>query len=247
MTNVDALNEMMNDFVDIEFVFEVAKENKIADFLNTNVSVEFNRYINNFASTGLIKAKVDKGRKWKGEGYIVGSFESSFNTGYRNIYTTYVKIYDPSTNKIERIALKNVTDMDYSKLIKHYKDNVINILNNFKYNEISKLKLINPTTISLLTRLNLNIDILKEIENELNKKIGNIVNWVYGNSHLLNTDIDLENAVDEVENAKKAKNEAFKAKKMVELIEWVKNNTDKKGEEINKLAERIFTKKYEKY
>ncbi|MBR6908146.1 hypothetical protein IKN40_06825, partial [bacterium] len=146
MTNVDALNEMMNDLVDVEFVFDVAKENKIAEFLNTDISVEFNRYIKDFANSGLIKVKVNKGRKWKGEGYIIGSFESAFNTGYRNIYTTYVKIYDPSTNKIESIAFKNVTDIDYSVLIKIYKDNIVNILNNFNFDEIQKLQIINPIT-----------------------------------------------------------------------------------------------------
>ena len=245
MTNIDALNEMMNDFVDIEFVFDVAKENKIADILNTEVNVEFNRYIKEFANTGLIKVKVSKGRKWKGEGYIVGSFESAFNTGYRNIYTTYVKIYDPSTNRIETIALKNVTDFDYSDLIKNYKENIINILNNFTINENQRLLIVNPITIPLLSSFN--FDILKEIENAFNDKIINIVSWVVNTSGLLNKDINLENAVDELEDAKKAKNEAFKAKKMPELIEWVKNNTDKKGEEINILAERIFNKKYGKY
>lgn len=245
MTNIDALNEMMNDFVDIEFVFDVAKENKIADILNTKVNVEFNRYIKEFANTGLIKAKVTKGRKWKGEGYIIGSFDSAFNTGYRNIYTTYVKIYDPSTNRIETIALKNVTDFDYSGLIKNYKENIINILNNFTINENKRLLIVNPITIPLLSSFN--FDILKEIENAFNDKIINIVSWVVNTPGLLNKDINLENAVDELEDAKKAKNEAFKAKKMPELIEWVKNNTDKKGEEINILAERIFNKKYGKY
>ena len=245
MTNIDALNEMLRDLVDVEFVFDVAKENKIAEFLNTDISVEFNRYIKDFANSGLIKVKVNKGRKWKGEGYIIGSFESAFNTGYRNIYTTYVKIYDPSTNKIETIAFKNVTDIDYSALIKIYKDNIVDILNKFNVNETNRLHIINPLTVHLLNILN--FDVLKEIEIELNNKIGNILNWIYNNTGLLNKDINLENAIDELENAKKAKNEAFKAKKMPELIEWVKNNTDKKGEEINELAERIFNKKYGKY
>ena len=32
---------------------------------------------------------------------------------------------------------------------------------------------------------------------------------------------------------------------MKDLIEWVKKNTDKEGEEIEKLAERIYKKRYE--
>ena len=57
--------------------------------------------------------------------------------------------------------------------------------------------------------------------------------------------------IDEVKEAIKneeiKKQEAFnnfKNEKMLQLIEWVKNNTDRKGEEIEKLAEHIFNKKY---
>ena len=43
---------------------------------------------------------------------------------------------------------------------------------------------------------------------------------------------------------KEEKNKAFKEAKMKDLIEWVKKNTDKKGDDILKLAEYIFNKKY---
>ena len=52
---------------------------------------------------------------------------------------------------------------------------------------------------------------------------------------------------EEIKNEEIKKQEAFikfKNEKMPQLIEWVKNNTDRKGEEIEKLAEHIFNKKY---
>ena len=56
---------------------------------------------------------------------------------------------------------------------------------------------------------------------------------------------NLDNAYDVMEKEKKAKQEAFKASKMPGIIEWVKNNTDKTTEEeILKLAEHIFNKRY---
>ena len=49
--------------------------------------------------------------------------------------------------------------------------------------------------------------------------------------------------VEEEYEAKKKATE-FRAKKMSELVEWVKTNTDKEGADILELAERIFKKKY---
>ena len=56
------------------------------------------------------------------------------------------------------------------------------------------------------------------------------------------------NLIKEKEEAKRKeqeeKNKAFMESKMKDLIEWVKKNTDKEGEEIEKLAERIYKKRY---
>ena len=43
---------------------------------------------------------------------------------------------------------------------------------------------------------------------------------------------------------KQIEHEKFKETKMVDLINWVKTNTDKTGDEIYKLAEQIFNKRY---
>lgn len=251
MTNFEAYTEMMNDMVDIFFVFDVAKENKIADINNfKNVLISSEKDMVNVANSGFVKVKVAKGRKWKGEGYLVGTIEKSFCTGYRNIYTTYGKIFDPSTNRIESIALKNVVVVDSSALFEAYKKNIIENINKAELSEIT-INAINFSRIPapILPLLNsFGIDILKEIENALKAKVMDMSSWIYRNGNSIkNTELNLENAIDEEEDYKKAKKAEFKAKKMLELIEWVKNNTDKKGEEINKLAECIFNKKYGKY
>ena len=243
MTNLEAYTEMLNNMVDINFVFDVAKANKINEVVNS-VSIDMKNYIEAIANLGLAKVRVDKGRKWKGEGWLVGCFESSFSTGYRNIYTKQAKIYDPATNRIETLPLHNVTIVDTSNILEAYKNEIVKRINNTSISElsISRYVEIMPILISSLSALG--IDILKSIDNGLNDKKIEFSYWARS-SEFLNTEINLENAVDEIEEAKKSKRNAFKEKKMTELIEWVKNNTDKKGDDIIKLAEGIFRKKYE--
>ena len=242
MTNLEAYNEMVRDMVDINFVFDVAKMNKVEE-LTANINIDIKSNIENVASLGLVKVKVDKGRKWKGEGWLVGFFESSFCTGYREIYTKKVKIYDPSTNKIETIALNNVTITDISKLIEAYKKDIIDNIYRTDIDELGMSHIIESLPIILPYLSSLKVDLLQTIDDTLNKKKIHISSWSRSKD-FMNDEFILENAIDEIEDAKKARKEEFKAKKMPELIEWVKNNTDKKGEEINKLAEHIFNKKY---
>jgi hypothetical protein len=42
---------------------------------------------------------------------------------------------------------------------------------------------------------------------------------------------------------KNKEHDELRAEKLPGIIEWVKNNTDKKGDEIDKLAEHIFNKR----
>jgi hypothetical protein len=70
------------------------------------------------------------------------------------------------------------------------------------------------------------------ISKHYNDLINNIADEKY--TKLVNTYIEEKH----VEYAK------FKETKMVDLINWVKTNTDKTGDEIYKLAEQIFNKRY---
>lgn len=242
MTNVEAYNEMVNKMVDLPFVFDVAKENKLDEFSKRPVTIDVMRYLNCLAQTGLVKVNVNRGRKWKGEGYLVGTTEKSFNTGWRNLCTIYCKIYDPTTNKIETIAYHNVTNFDYSKVKEIYINSIKETVKNLNLDKIEKIAWINPITLSFVSSLN--IDILREIDNALSSITMDFSSWIYSNHNFMNTEFNLETAIDEVEEAKKIKNAAFKANKMPQLIEWVKTHTDKKGDEITKLAEHIFNKRY---
>ena len=244
MTNLEAYNEMMNDMVDINFVFDVAKANKVNDIINNINNMNINNYIDDIACLGLVKVKVNKGRKWKGEGWLVGHCQTSFSTGYRNIYTKKAKIYDPITNKIETIAFDNVTIIDTSAILEAYKKTLEENIYSATIDDLGISYIIDYLPVLQNKFTALNIDILNNIDNALSRKNISISSWAHDKG-FMNTEINLENAVDEIEDTKKAKKAEFKEKKMAELIEWVKNNTDKKGEEINKLAERIFNKKYE--
>ena len=70
----------------------------------------------------------------------------------------------------------------------------------------------------------------------------NFIDWLKNKYY--DPSIDWSKAKDIEQEKQDKKSEEFKKKKMLELIEWVKNNTDKKGDEIEKLAERIFKKRY---
>ena len=72
--------------------------------------------------------------------------------------------------------------------------------------------------------------------------------WMIKNKRTIDTNSAFDVAADEMQkkiDARNQKHNEFKAKKMPQLIEWVRNNTDKQTEEdILNLAEHIFNKKY---
>ena len=75
----------------------------------------------------------------------------------------------------------------------------------------------------------------------LNCGLIGIVEWLSKYKNVIN----LLNAYDVEKEERLNKEKKFKESKMSGIIEWVKNNTDKKTEEdIMKLAEHIFNKKY---
>lgn len=217
-----------NNLVDKVKLFEVLKERKL-NWIN-NFTFNFYYKFDELANLHL-RVNVSKGRKWKGTGFLVGTFVRSYqwgvkmwhsNNDYGTSHTRYAKIYDPSTNRIETVVSNNVEFVDAEALISKYKEDMINIINN---------------------------STSEDIHNRLEIECGTITFEQWLESHK-NT-IDTSTAFDEVENAKKikeqeqeAKKQAFKEKKMIELIEWVKTNTDKHGDEIQKLAEHIFNKRY---
>lgn len=200
------------------------------------------------AKMGL-RVEVKGGRKWKGIGFLVGTFKTSYqwaakrwhsNNDYGVTTTRHAKIYDPLTNRVEVVTANQVKLLDFDKIVEQYKADMIALVeaatvenlkigkNSTSYSPYSGDS--NRTSIELECGI---ISFMQYLESKANK-------------------INLENAYDVIEEEKKAKEAkeaerfaAFKEKKMAQLIEWVKTNTDKEGEEIQKLAEKIFHKKYE--
>lgn len=179
-----------------------------------------------FDSLGL-RIEAYKGRKWKGIGYLIGSKSKSYQWGvkmwqsdndYGTSTTNYCKIYDPMTGRIEYINRDNCRLLDEDELkagyIKHY-------------NEV-------------VDRCSVE-DIVYGVHGpKLKVPMETFEQYVGANTHKPDT----SNAFDETEFEEKRKASEFRTKKMTELVDWVKNNTDKEGDEIMKLAEGIFRKKY---
>lgn len=207
------------DYVDKKQLYKTIyeKEKKEID----NLYFRKNDIDNNLDTLkGIIKVTVNKGRKWKGTGYIVGQESSSYQYSPWNSTTThFYKIYDDKDNTI------NTVNKDYADF-KDAED---------KFNEYKKYRL----------------DLLnKSKESDIEFKDHDFILYTYDNfidwlkNKYYNPSIDWSKAKDIEQEKQDKKSEEFKKKKMLELIEWVKNNTDKKGDEIEKLAERIFKKRY---
>ena len=227
--------------VDHEKLFSFKKYSMIKQFEKFKFDNIWGETFNKIAPLGL-RVEVKRGRKWKGIGYLVGTFITSYqwgvkmwcsNNDYGTSTTRHAKIYDPTTNRIETVTADYVKLMDLDNIIEQYKKDMIAIVEATTIEDFSIGK--NGTTYSPysgdsnLTPMIIKCDTISFMEYLKSK----------GNN------LNLENAYDVVEEEKKAKLLAFKESKMPGIIEWVKNNTDKEtDEDILALAEHIFNKKY---
>lgn len=189
-----------------------------------------------------LRVEVKRGRKWKGIGYLIDSFTTSYQWAVKkwrsdNDYgvstTRHAKIYDPTTNRIETVNASYVEFLDLDSIVEQYKKEMIAIVEATTVDDFSIGK--NGTSYSPYsgdsnrTPMTIKCDTVSFMDYLKSK--GNNFNLV--------------NAYDVVEEEKKAKLLAFKETKMPGIIEWVKNNTDKETEEdIMELAEHIFNKNY---
>ena len=189
-----------------------------------------------------LRVEVKRGRKWKGIGYLIDSFTTSYQWAVKkwrsdNDYgvstTRHAKIYDPTTNRIETVNASYVEFLDLDSIVEQYKKEMIAIVEATTVDDFSIGK--NGTSYSPYsgdsnrTPMTIKCDTVSFMEYLKSK----------GNS------FNLVNVYDVVEEEKKAKLLAFKETKMPGIIEWVKNNTDKETEEdIMELAEHIFNKNY---
>ena len=198
-------------------------------------NVEFDGSI---AENFNLRVKIEKGRKWKGEGYLVDVTSSSYRFAtpmFRNhrddygIETTYTAvIWDPITNTINRANRKYVEFIDQELILESYKSwakdriehaRIMDIKHNGNYNRGSFIIDIDYSWNTFFA------EVWAPAHN-----IGDVISSAY--------DPEMEE--------KKKKESEFRASKMPGIIEWVKNNTDKKGEEIITLALHIYNKNYGK-
>lgn len=163
-----------------------------------------------------IRVEVTGGRKWKGTGYALSSKWVTF--GYHE--TKYVSILDTETNIIHEISDNWVHSAeDIEKMTEEYK-------------VWAKERTESITTANLRIGPNgLIVDVDGRFECWLEERAKSI-------------SIDLENAVNPAQQERDKRREEFKTRKMADLVEWVKKNTDKEGDAIMQLAEHIFQKRY---
>ena len=118
--------------------------------------------------------------------------------------------------------------------------------NNFKNLVLKELKMNEATVYSLahLWAYKMSYSHCDTINyNSKVKSLGNTGAKYIDIPEIVKLSINANIAKRELENA--IAREALKKEKMPAIIEWVKNNTDKKtDEDIKKLAEHIFNKKY---
>ena len=222
------------DILDKEKMLVTLKDNARKALVNINPIIE----MPGIAKHGL-KVTVKGGRKWKGTGILIGLFETSYQWGaprYRSRYyrssgygtttTEHAKIYDPKTNTINIVNSKYVVLEGIDEMKKAYKEDLKNGIETSTVNDI-----VFGTWMPQLKNMEVSIN-----------------DWIIKNfsqTEDLKKAHELEKKMEEEKEAiKKAKHEEFKKSKMPELIEWVKNNTDKKGDAIERLAEHIFNKRY---
>jgi len=228
-------------YVDHEKLFNFKKIQLINSLKKFRFDCTWEENFVKIAPFGL-RVEVTGGRKWKGVGYLIGTFTTSYQWGVKkwrsnNDYgvsrTRHAKIYDPITNHIETVTAGYVKFLDLDYIIEQYKKDMIEIVEATTVDNFSIGK--NGTSYSPYsgdsnnTPMNIKCDIVSFMAYLKSK--GNKLN--------------LDTAYDVVEEDKKAKFQAFKDTKMPGILEWVKNNTDKETEEdILALAEHIFNKRY---
>ena len=181
-----------------------------------------------------IPVNVVRGRKFKGAGYLIYSISTSLSFGTFTKTFTKPAILDPTTGIIHII-----NSFEYIEYDNEFR-------NNFKNLVVKGLKMNEATVYSLahLWAYKMSYSYCDKINyNSKVKSLGNTGAKYIDIPEIVKLSINANIAKREFEN--KIAREALKKEKMPAIIEWVKNNTDKKtDEDIKKLAEHIFNKKY---
>ena len=179
------------------------------------------------------RVEVTGGKKWRGTGYYVDAYETEYHFAqpmFRSRYygspsdfgvskTKVAVIYDPVTNTLNECNAQYIKYLDIDEIMTSYKAWAKEIVEKSTSDSV------------MISTDNLDIKEDYSLETFLYK-------WF--NEHK----VDTSTASYPAQEARDKKKADFKEQKMKELIEWVRNNTDKEAEDIVGLAEHIFNKKY---
>lgn len=136
---------------------------------------------------------------------------------YSRYKTSSAIVYDPSTNTIQEVNPDFVELNNTDEIMESYRDWARGIISCLTVEDIDPV------------RVSVNVDFsIKR----------------YLSLYRASNPIDTSTASYPAQEERDRKKASFKQKKMKDLIEWVKNNTDKTGAEIEILANRIYNKRY---
>lgn len=164
-----------------------------------------------------VRVEVTGGRKWKGIGYALSSKWVSF--GYHQ--TKYVSILDPETNLVHEISDRWV----------HPAEDIETAIPQYREWAKAKIAAVTPDALRMGDR-GLYVEGL----------MFNFYDWLEEKAK--SVELDMSKAVNPAQDERDRRKADFKTRKMADLVEWVKKNTDKQGDAILQLAEHIFQKRY---
>ena len=173
-----------------------------------------------------IKVRVSRGRKWKGEGYLLSINKRSYqfaapqfsrHSADFGISTSYTAvIYDPVKNEINECNADYLEIVGVQQVMDGYREWAGKVVDGMKVENIND-------------RFSFDTDFSTDTWLEMKRK---------------QSTVDTSTATYPANMERMRKQEEFKAKKIQELVEWVTKNTEKKGDDIMKLAEHIYNKRY---
>ena len=193
--------------------------------LYTNITKEVTQ---SMAIAYHLEVKVTRGRKWKGTGIIKGVRRTmyqyarpSFRTNdpyWGKKVTDIAIVYDNNSNKIEEVNYAYCVPVKLDEMIDSWRKEI--------------LEYVEKATIENLDGLTI--------------RIPEYLKWEIFVARYANELPDDRLYIYPAQDARDAKEKAFKEKKIAELTEWAKNYTDVKAEEIPEFVERVYNKRYGK-
>lgn len=193
--------------------------------LYTNITKEVTQQM---AIKYHLEVKVTRGRKWKGTGIIKDVHRTmyqyarpSFRTNdpyWGKKVTDIAIIYDNNSNKIEEVNYAYCVPVKLEEMIDSWRKEILGYINKATNENLEGLTI----------------------------RIPEYLKWEVFVARYANELPDDRFYIYPEQDARDAKEKAFKEKKIAELTEWAKNYTDVKAEEIPEFVERVYNKRYGK-